>query len=533
MQLAKTGIYEYTKRDFKSLKVKGEIRLYSVIEHLYAAAKLHPKKSAYIRGTDSLSFEELTSYAESAASMIINTEMPGRPVAVLASRSFLTPACFLGIAMAGCFYAPMDPDAPDARLRQILDVVKADTLMVDKAHLDRLEPLGFKGNIILMEDAVSTDIDRDAISRSLENITDDSPIYVLFTSGSTGVPKGVLNSHRAVLCYLDGLNNVIGLNDTDIIGNQAPFDYIAAIRDLYLPLVTGATTVMLDPSEFAMPKRLIAKLGEAGVTTLCWSSTGLEIPAKLGAFDPDEGDEEIKLPPLKRVVYSGSVISNPLLRKWQDAFPDTVFINQYGPTEATGSCSYYIIDHPVEADEVISIGRPYKHYQMMLLDADDKEPALGDTGEICIKGPALALGYYDAPEQTASCFMDNPLETHYRERIYRTGDIGRIDADGNYYFLGRKDRQFKHLGHRIEPEELEQKTMLIDGITACMCVYNEKEKNIYLFYSGTADKKGIALALREELPSYMVPRKIVCLDEMPRLPNGKIDKKAVEAMAVK
>ena len=507
--------------------------MYTIIDELRNAASKYQGKAAYINKDSVLPFDELASMALSAATTIAKIERPGRPVAVLASRSFLTPACFLGIANAGCFYAPMDPTAPEARLRQILDVIKADTLLADKEHLTQAEALGFKGRIVLMEDAVASAPDEKLVAEAYDTITEDSPIYVLFTSGSTGRPKGVLTSHHSMLCYLDGLNDVIGLNDTDVIGNQAPFDYIAAIRDLYLPILTGATTVMLDPSEFAMPTQLIERLADAGVTTLCWSSTGLEIPAKLGAFDIDESGKmgASKLPPLRRVVYSGSVISNPLLRKWQDAFPDTVFINQYGPTEATGSCSYYVIEHPVEADEVISIGRPYKHYQMMLLDADDKTPALGETGEICIKGPALALGYYDAPEQTAAVFVDNPLETHYNELIYRSGDIGRVDEDGKYYFLGRKDRQFKHLGHRIEPEELEQKSMLIDGLNDCMCVYNEAAKMIYLFYTGAATAKDISLALRSELPSYMVPRKIVNLEEMPRLPNGKIDRKAVEAMA--
>lgn len=506
--------------------------MYTIIDNLKEAAARYPDKAAYIQKEASLTFAELFSMAESAATTIAKLERPGHPVAVLASRTFLTPACFLGTAMAGCFYAPMDPTAPDARLKQILDVVKADVLLSDKEHLAQAEALGFSGRIILMEDAVECTPDANIVSEAYSTITEDSPIYVLFTSGSTGKPKGVLTSHHSMLCYLDGLNDVIGLDDSDIIGNQAPFDYIAAIRDLYLPLITGATTVMLDPSEFAMPTQLIERLAEAGVTTLCWSSTGLEIPAKLGAFDADENGQmgASKLPPLKRVVYSGSVISNPLLRKWQDAFPDTVFINQYGPTEATGSCSFFVIDHPVEPDEVISIGKPYKHYQMMLLDSEDKEPAQGDVGEICIKGPALALGYYDAPEQTAAAFIDNPLETHYRERVYRTGDVGKLDAEGNYYFLGRKDRQFKHLGHRIEPEEIEQKSMRISGLEDCACAYNEKSKTIFLYYTGDAASREIALALRAELPSYMVPRKIVNLEEMPRLPNGKIDRKAIEAM---
>ena len=500
--------------------------LYTIVEYLKKAVDKNPDRVVYIGKESQLTYGELYSMARSVASEITKLEEPGSPVSVLASRCFRTPACFLGIAMAGCFYAPMDPDAPDARLRQILDVVNTKTLITDRENLDRIKGLGFEGKIVLMDEIVNSDIDEEAIARAYGTITDDSPIYVLFTSGSTGVPKGVLTSHHSMLCYLDGLNEVIGLNETDIIGNQAPFDYIAAIRDLYLPLITGATTVMLDPSEFAMPKQLFARLANAGVTTLCWSASGLEIPAKLGAFSSDD----IELPPLKRVVYSGSVISNPLLRKWQDAFPDTVFINQYGPTEATGSCSYYIIQHPVEADENISIGVPYKHYQMLLLDEHDKKPADGGVGEICIKGPALALGYYNAPEQTAKNFVDNPLETRYREKIYRTGDLGKYDEDGNMTFLGRKDRQFKHLGHRIEPEELEQKSLKIDGINECMCLYDEKGKKIYLFYTGEADMKTISLALRAEVPTYMVPRKIVQLDEMPRLPNGKVDGKALAGM---
>ena len=506
--------------------------MYTIIEHLNQAVAVHPEKASYISGEDVLTFRELASNAKSVASTIANRVNPGHPVSVLASRSFLTPACFLGIAMAGCFYAPMDPSSPDARLRQILDVVKSDTMLVDRDHLSQAKSLGFNGNIILMEDAVNTTVDESAISRAYNTITEDSPVYVLFTSGSTGKPKGVLTSHHSMLCYLDGLNDVIGLDDSDIIGNQAPFDYIAAIRDLYLPLITGATTVMLDPSGFAMPRQLIGKLADTGVTTLCWSSTGLEIPAKLGAFVPDESDP-VKLPPLKRVVYSGSVISNQLLRKWQDAFPETTFINQYGPTEATGSCSYYVIDHPVEPDEVISIGIPYKHYQMLLLDEEGKEPPLGDIGEICIKGPALALGYYDAPEQTSAAFVDNPLETHYKEKLYKTGDLGRMDKSGNYFFLGRKDRQFKHLGHRIEPEEVEQKSLLIDDVSDCTCVYNESEKTIYMFYTGDASAKEITLFLRAELPSYMVPRQIINLGDMPRLANGKIDRSAIEELAHK
>ena len=502
----------------------------TILSYLEKAASDYKDKIIYRDNEHSLTFGELNSLARSLGTAVTSLVKPGNPVAVLAGRNIYTPACYLGIAMAGCFYAPIDIASPDARIQKILEVVSADVMITDRGNLERAQNSGFTGRILLMEDLFETAADDAAVKEAMSSITDASPIYVLFTSGSTGVPKGVLTSHHAMMSYLDGLQAVIGMDDTDVIGNQAPLDYIAAIRDMYLPLMTGAGTVMLDPSEFAMPDRLITSLAEAGATTLCWSATGLEIPARLGAFDWDEDGERPQLPPLRRVVFSGSVISNTLLRKWQEAFPDTVFINQYGPTEATGSCTYYVIDHPVEADEVIPIGKAYRNYRIMLIDDEGNAVEKGETGEICVLGSALALGYYNAPEQTAKSFVSNPVNSHWSEPLYKTGDLGRVGEDGELYFLGRKDRQFKHLGHRIEPEEIEQKAQLIPEINDCICAYNEAAKNIYLFYTGTAVKKDIALFLRSQLPSYMVPRKIIGLEEMPRLPNGKIDQKAIRSM---
>ncbi len=500
--------------------------MYSVLSYLENAAALYGDRTIYAEGENKISFAGLRDSARAVGTSVVGAELPEHPVAVLAGRHVYTPACYLGIAMAGCFYAPMDPTVPDARLKQILDVVRADTMIADRAHADKAKELGFCGNLIIMEDALGTEADDIVLSERMEGITETTPLYVLFTSGSTGKPKGVLTSHQAMICYLDGLQEVIGLDETDILGNQAPLDYIAAIRDMYLPLMTGAATVILHPNEFAMPQRLMESLAGAGVTTLCWSATGLEIPAKLGIFDAP--DESSKFPPLRRVVFSGSVISNPLLRKWQQAFPDTVFINQYGPTEATGSCTYYVIDHNVSDDEIIPIGKPYRHYNIELLTEDNRRATGQETGEICVKGPALALGYYDAPEQTDASFVINPLQPHWKEMLYRTGDLGRYDENGVLYFLGRKDRQFKHLGHRIEPEEIEQKALILSGVDECACAYDQKKKQIYLFYSGDAASKEIALFLRSELPSFMAPRKIICMDELPHLPNGKLDRKGLE-----
>lgn len=513
--------------------------MHTILSYLENAACRYKEKTIYRDAVHSITFGELNSLSKSIGTAVAEVTKPEDPVLVLAGRNIYTPACYLGIAMAGCFYAPIDPTVPDIRMQQIIGVVNAAVMITDHEHLEKAQSLGFTGKILIREEIEKTAVREEALASARKCITDASPLYVLFTSGSTGVPKGVLTSHHAALSYLEGLQDVIRIDETDVIGNQAPLDYIAAIRDMYLPLMTGAETFMLDASEFAMPDRLLDSLAKAGATTLCWSATGLEIPARLGAFDDLDGEagsgegvtgDGIALPPLRRVVFSGSVISNTLLRKWQEAFPETVFINQYGPTEATGSCTYHIIDHFVEPDEIIPIGIPYMNYRIILLDDDNKIVPQGGTGEICVLGSALALGYYHSPEQTAKSFVLNPANDSWNEPVYKTGDLGRTDENGVLYFLGRKDRQFKHLGHRIEPEEIEQKALLIPDLNNCVCLYNAEAKNICLFYTGEATKKDISMFLRSQLPSYMVPRKIKQLDEMPRLPNGKIDQKAIRAM---
>jgi acyl-CoA synthetase (AMP-forming)/AMP-acid ligase II len=206
-----------------------------------------------------------------------------------------------------------------------------------------------------------------------------------------------------------------------------------------------------------------------------------------------------------------------------------MFVNQYGPTEATASCTYHVIRSKVEEDTVLPIGSPYKHYSVMLLKEDNTLAADGEVGEICVKGPCLALGYYRNAEKTAESFMQNPLNDKYRELIYKTGDLGSFNADGELMFHGRKDRQIKHMGHRIELEEIEGAAKRVDGVRTCCSLYQKEKELLYLFYTGDAAPKEITLFFRAQMPAFMVPRKIVQLDEMPALPNGKTDMNALKA----
>ena len=495
-----------------------------IFKWLREAVLKYPDKTVFADGIRNLSFRELDSITKSVGSFTAGRMIPQSPVAVMTGRHVLTPACYIGVARGGCFYAPMDAEMPAARLNQILSVIDASVMIVDEEHKEKAESLDYNGEIVMLDDVLKTEGSDELLEKASETLTELSPLYVIFTSGSTGAPKGVITSHDSLRCYIEAVSDVLGLDESDVLGSQSPLDYIAAIRDIYLPIMTGAATFIIPKNEFAMPDQLFGTMNKNKVTTICWSTAGVELPAKLGAF------KNGRLEYLKRVLFSGSVISSKYLRIWQQNQPDVMFINQYGPTEATASCTYYVIRDEVMDDTVLPIGIPYRHYGVMLLTDDNKAVPDGETGEICVKGPCLALGYYKNPEKTAESFIQNPLIDSYRELIYKTGDLGRFSEDGLLQFMGRKDRQIKHMGHRIELDEIEGTAMQMDGVADCCSMYLKEKQLLYLFYVGEASARDITLYFRSQLPPFMVPRRIRQLDEMPHLANGKKDMQTLKSM---
>ena len=494
----------------------------SVLDWLDDSAAKYPEKPAYIDEDGALSFGELCDITIRMGSYLAARVPAGTPVICMSGRHRFTPAYFLSVVRAGCFYAPIDASMPKARLKQMLTVADTGYMLVDRENLALAGELGFEGTIFVAEDIIDTAPDEALLCRARRDQNELSPLYIIFTSGSTGVPKGVLTSHHSLMCYISAVCEVLKADDSDVFGGQAPLDYIAAVRDIYIPLYTGATTVIIPKRLFSMPNELFSLLNEHRVTGLCWSVAGIELPAKLNAF------AESKPAYLKKVVFSGSVISGRYLRVWQQALPDTVFINQYGPTEATASCTYYIVRDEAADDTVLPIGKPYRNYTVRVLREDGTLADVGETGEICIFGPCLALGYYNNPEKTAESFVSSPLCTAYTERMYRTGDYGSVSQDGDLLFHGRMDRQIKHMGHRIELEEIEVAAKQVDGVSECCALYQKERELLYLFYIGDAPAKEITLYFRANMPAFMVPRRVVQLDDMPVLPNGKTDMTALK-----
>lgn len=493
----------------------------NVLEWLENSASQFGDKTVYSCESNSISFSALENTAKRIGSGILATTLIERtPIAVALGKDTLTIASFLGVVYSGRAYAPVDIDVPKNRLLKILDNLKPAALVTDSTHkdyaLECLKDVGCECPIFDVADLQQTLIDENALSCVRKEMVSTDPLYIIYTSGSSGKPKGVMTSHESLINYIAAYSSVMGIDSTDILGNQSPLDYIAAIRDIYVPLMTGCAAFLFEKELFMQPDVLFNKMNEKEITCVGWSTSALTVLTKLGAF------KDSKLNNLTKVCFSGSVMPGKVLNFWQENLTNCKFVNQYGPTEATASCTYWIVDHVVQDGETIPIGQPYENYRVFLLNEDGTATKKGEQGEICVSGPVLALAYYNDTERTHAAFIQNPLNHSYNELIYRTGDYGCFREDGLLEFHGRMDRQIKHMGHRVELDEIETAAMQIQGVKECAACYDEVKEQIHLFYSGETEVRTVLIKLRESLPLFMVPRKAQNM-ELPKLPNGKID----------
>ncbi len=489
----------------------------SVLQWLEKTVQKYPDKVAFDDGNNTITFSQIQYKAKKIGTALCKTVNSNTPVAVLSGRHIMTPVTFLGVLYSGCFYAPLDSTAPVYRLNQILKNLEPSVIITDSENVSLAQSLDCHAKILNTDELLKYDIDDDLLYQKRRYAKINDPLYVIYTSGSSGVPKGVITSHQSLMCYIDAYSKALNITENDVFGCQSPLDYIAAIRDIYLPLKHGAQTIIIPKQYFSVPVKLFDIMNEKKITSIGWSVSALTLPTSMGVF------EHSKPKYLKKVCFSGSVMPCRYLKIWQENLPDTVFVNQYGPTEATASCTYYTVKETVNESDSLPIGKPYDNYGVFLLDENNNPVKNGEIGEICVTGPILALGYYNDPVRTKASFIQNPLNPYYDERMYKTGDLGLFNKDNNLEFHGRKDRQIKHLGHRVELDEIEENVKNINGIEECAALYYKEIEQIFLIYSGLATSKEIAVELRKKIPGFMVPRKFINVEQLPHLPNGKID----------
>lgn len=512
--------------------------IHNILELLERSAERFPDRPAFGDPEKDITFRELVQKAR-AAGELLSADVPAEsPVAFYLEKSVDAVTAMFGAVYAGGFYSFIDVRQPAARAQKVLDVLEPAVLITDEENAEKAEELSFGGRRILLKDLLEKAgkmlSGQEAplspvLARIRSAMTDTAPLYVNFTSGSTGTPKGVAVCHRSVIEFIAHFAPLFQVTEEDIFGNQAPFDFDVSVKDIYSGLYTGAKVQIIPREYFSNPTQLMDYLCEKKTTILIWAVSAMCFVSIMNALD-------YRIPETVRAVgFSGEVMPIKQLNVWKKYLPGAMYVNLYGPTEITCNCTYYVLDPGKEygLEEVIPAGTAFENEKVFLLDEENQEvdPSdLSGEGEICVGGTCVALGYYRDPERTAAAFVQNPLNDRYPERIYRTGDIGRYDADGNLVYVSRKDFQIKHLGHRIELGEVEADAMARDGVSRACCIYDAKKKRLILFYTGERDKKDLEKELKEILPPFMVPNKTIRLEEMPLNKNGKIDRHALEAI---
>ncbi|MBQ4085846.1 MAG: amino acid adenylation domain-containing protein [Clostridia bacterium] len=490
----------------------------NVLEYLEQTVQRVPEKIAYQSMESALTFSQVYSSSRAVGSALLEKGFSREPVVVFMQKSPQAIAAFFGCVYAGCYYVPIDTEMPRLRIDLIFENLQPRAMLCDESTLSMAKELNFHGELFFYNEAASHPVDEQTLFAVRDAQLDTDPIYIVFTSGSTGVPKGVVACHRSVIDYIENLSAVLGFSGETRFGLQSPLYFDACLKELYPTLKFGATTVIIPKQLFMFPVKLVEFLNEHRVNTVCWVVSALTMISALRTFD------KIKPQYLRTIAFGSEVFPIPQLRLWREALPEARFTNLYGPTETTGMCCYFHVDRDFEPGEAVPIGRPFHNTEILLLNDQNRLAAQGEIGEICVRGTSLTLGYYHAFEKTNEAFVQNPLNDRYPELIYRTGDLARRNERGELVFVSRKDHQIKHMGHRIELGEIEANVNTIEGVRACCSIYDAKKSRIVLYYVGDQEPRALSAALREKLPRYMLPNIVQRLEKMPLTANGKTDR---------
>lgn len=495
----------------------------NVLEYLEEIVTKYPKKTAYADDTNQITFEEVYNRSRAIGTFLKKHGHNREPLIVFMGRHIETIVAYYGVVYSGCSYVPIDEEMPRHRIDLIFESLNPGAVICDSETQNALQTYEYHGKMYLYEDIIKTEIDENALREIREKQLDIDPLYIVYTSGSTGVPKGVVANHRSVIDYIEGLSQILKVDETTIFGNQTPLYVDACLKELYPTLKFGATTYIIPKDLFMFPLKLAAFLNEHKINTICWVVSALTMLSAFGVLAKD--------PPkyLHTIAFGSEVFPIKQFNLWRKHLPNARMINLYGPTETTGMACYYEANREFSTDEVIPIGRPFPNTEILLLNEEDKLAEKGQVGEICIRGTRLTLGYYNSFEKTHEVFVQNPLNPYYPELIYRTGDLGKYNEEGDLIFVSRKDNQIKHMGHRIELGEIEAAANLHPDVKVACCVYDERRKKIVLFYVGAIDPGDMATFMKGRVPRYMVPNSIKPLEKMPLTPNGKLDRMSLKA----
>jgi amino acid adenylation domain-containing protein len=511
-------------------------------EYLARSAEHDPERVALVMDGERLTYGELDATSNRLARLLADAGcrrgdrvclvLPKAPSAVLSMQAVLK---------ADAAYVPIDISSPAPRVARIVQSAEPRIVLATPATaklVDELvasSTLGSEVSIGYVEDGQGGERfepkfrPADLASYSAEPVgfanQPEDLAHLLYTSGSTGLPKGVMITHAQVVHFIEWATGYFGMQAGDRNSGHAPLHFDLSTFDIYGTLAVGAELHPVPSSATLAPSGLAQWIRDAELTQ--WFSVP-SVFSYMAKFDVLEQDD---FPSLKRVIWCGEVLPTPILIHWMRRIPHASFTNLYGPTETTIASSYYEVrECPSDPSVPIPIGRPCAGEELAVLDDALQPVPAGETGEIFISGVGLSPGYWRDEERTAAAFVPHPQKP--ADRLYRTGDLGRRDEMGLFHYHGRTDSQIKSRGHRIELGEIETALNTLDSLREVAVVGSDSDS-----FEGTAiccayvaaEPGGVAphelrRRLSEVLPSYMLPSRWLALEVLPKNLNGKIDR---------
>lgn len=408
----------------------------NVTDFLEQGALRHfPNKIAIIEGTRTLTFSEMANFAKRcAAHLIYSSSEINQPVVVYLPKCIDTVLADLGIVYSGNVYCNLDVKSPPQRIRNTLELINPALAITSRSLAGILRDIaGSTIVIVCIEDMLEgKPADTKIIQARLSMIIDTDPLCIINTSGSTGTPKGVALSHLGTIDFMEWLFATFEFDENVRIGSLSPLYFDIYILELFLCLYKGATLIFVPDHTATFPVKLIEFVQAQRVNFLFW------VPSIMVAIANLDLLENCQLLSLQNVFFAGEVFPTKQLNQWRRALPQARFVNLYGPIEIHVDCTYFVVDRNFDDDEPLPIGHPCRNTDILILDDAGNPCAVNAHGELCVRGKSLALGYWNDPAKTASAFMQNPQNTRYPERIYRTGDVAYRSECGEIFWSAER-----------------------------------------------------------------------------------------------
>lgn len=499
----------------------------SLLDYLENSALKFPQKIAFEDEKRALSFKELKQEAKIISDSIISKIgfKNNQAILIFLDKSVEVITSMLGILYSGNFYTPTNPSFPEAKIKDIMEVLEPGLIISDNQNIEKLLAYGILKDKIINLDNLDFNLENPKTNE--KSIIDTDLAYVFFTSGSTGKPKGVTLTHKNVINYIEAVSEVFPYDENTISANQAAFYFDLSTHEIYLSLKKSSKLVIVPQMLFTYPAKLIEFLDYKDINTLYW------VPSAFLNIINFDVLEDKKLEKIVNLGFLGEVVPIKNLNYLKSKMPNLKFIcDTYGPTETTVAVSYYEVKRDFNDDENLPLGKPFKNTRLFILDEENKlikSPNI--KGELCVAGSSLSPGYYKNPSKTKEVFIQNPSHNDYKEIIYRTGDLASYNENNELIFHGRIDNQIKHLGYRIELGEIETLALSLDFVTNAVSLYDTNKHQIILLYSSNDENKNdraLRLELLKLMPKYMVPTIYYSLKNFPLNANSKIDRKKLK-----